>query len=80
MFGISAKAMKTTKMKYRVGRWTPSEHVQFLKDLAAHGIQWSNFNIPTRTRVQIRTHAQKFFLKTPYDVARVAGLLLNLNT
>jgi SHAQKYF class myb-like DNA-binding protein len=47
------------------GRWSPGEHASFLKELARYGPAWREIskNIPTRTTVQIRTHAQKYFLK-----------------
>ena len=47
------------------GRWTLKEHLQFLEGLDKYGIKWKKINplIKTRTAAQIRSHAQKFFLK-----------------
>ena len=47
------------------GRWTCEEHVLFLKGLEMHGKGWKKIAklIKTRTVVQIRTHAQKYFQK-----------------
>lgn len=47
------------------GRWTKEEHELFLKGLEIHGKGWKQIAtlIKTRTVVQIRTHAQKHFLK-----------------
>jgi len=47
------------------GRWTREEHGTFLKGLELHGKGWKKISalIKTRTVVQIRTHAQKYFLK-----------------
>ena len=47
------------------GRWTREEHHMFLKGLELHGKGWKKIAnlIKTRTVVQIRTHAQKYFLK-----------------
>lgn len=47
------------------GRWTQEEHSTFLKGLELHGKGWKKIAalIKTRTVVQIRTHAQKYFLK-----------------
>jgi len=42
------------------GRWTKEEHDLFLKGLELYGREWKKIAaiIPTRTVVQIRTHAQ----------------------
>lgn len=47
------------------GRWTKEEHELFLKGLEIYGKGWKQIAtlIKTRTVVQIRTHAQKHFLK-----------------
>jgi len=47
------------------GRWTREEHHLFLRGLELHGKGWKKIAslIKTRTVVQIRTHAQKYFLK-----------------
>jgi len=47
------------------GRWSTAEHALFLKGLAAYGKEWKKVSkmIPSRTVVQIRTHAQKYFQK-----------------
>jgi SHAQKYF class myb-like DNA-binding protein len=47
------------------GRWTGEEHILFLKGLEMHGKGWKKIAklIKTRTVVQIRTHAQKYFQK-----------------
>ena len=41
------------------------EHLQFLEGLEKYGIKWKKVNtlIKTRTTTQIRSHAQKFFLR-----------------
>jgi SHAQKYF class myb-like DNA-binding protein len=47
----------------KVGRWTDEEHQVFLEGLEMHGKQWKVIAgmIGTRTVVQVRTHAQKYF-------------------
>mmetsp|Transcript_31288 Transcript_31288/g.71576 ORF Transcript_31288/g.71576 Transcript_31288/m.71576 type:complete len:439 (-) Transcript_31288:2267-3583(-) len=47
------------------GRWTAEEHRLFLKGLEEHGKGWKKIAslIKSRTVVQIRTHAQKYFQK-----------------
>jgi len=63
-----SKAQKTA------GRWTVAEHLTFVRGIGLHlsdvGIQryerqWKTIEglIPTRTSSQIRTHAQKFFMR-----------------
>ena len=47
------------------GRWSKEEHNKFLEGLVIYGTNWKNFKglIESRTSVQIRSHAQKFFQK-----------------
>lgn len=49
----------------RVGRWSDHEHTVFLEGLQKYGKQWKTIAnmIGTRTVVQVRTHAQKYFMK-----------------
>jgi SHAQKYF class myb-like DNA-binding protein len=49
--------------KEKIGRWTEQEHQVFLEGLEKHGKQWKLIAnmIGTRTVVQVRTHAQKYF-------------------
>ena len=60
---------KTEKEKpqheYNTGRWTSLEHNIFLKELEKYGKNWKRISslVQTRSPVQIRTHAQKYFLK-----------------
>lgn len=47
------------------GRWTKEEHAKFLDGIKLYGKEWKKIAsmIETRTVVQIRTHAQKYFQK-----------------
>lgn len=49
----------------RNGRWTSEEHGLFLKGLQLYGKDWKMISnlVKTRSLVQIRTHAQKYFMK-----------------
>eukprot|EP00977_Amphora_coffeiformis_P017444 scaffold5684_cov169-Amphora_coffeaeformis.AAC.19 len=58
-------AEKHSSGEEKVGRWTEEEHEVFLEGLKLHGKQWKTIAtmIGTRTVVQVRTHAQKYFQK-----------------
>jgi SHAQKYF class myb-like DNA-binding protein len=58
-------AEKVSSGEEKIGRWTEEEHQIFLKGLEIHGKQWKTIAsmIGTRTVVQVRTHAQKYFQK-----------------
>jgi SHAQKYF class myb-like DNA-binding protein len=49
----------------KCGRWTDEEHKVFVRGLRKHGKNWSIISqmVRTRTTVQVRTHAQKYFIK-----------------
>jgi SHAQKYF class myb-like DNA-binding protein len=60
------------------GRWTAEEHENFLIGLSKYGREWKKIQslIATRTPAQIRSHAQKHFLKLNKDEDRQeAGVL-----
>ncbi|KAK8793365.1 hypothetical protein WA158_004724 [Blastocystis sp. Blastoise] len=48
-----------------VGRWKKEEHELFLEGLSKYGKEWKKIAtlIGSRTIIQVRTHAQKFFQK-----------------
>eukprot|EP01138_Halocafeteria_seosinensis_P009557 gb/GECG01009767.1/.p1 GENE.gb/GECG01009767.1/~~gb/GECG01009767.1/.p1 ORF type:complete len:108 (+),score=15.59 gb/GECG01009767.1/:1-324(+) len=52
------------------GRWTAEEHQAFVDGLTKYGKDWKKIGnmIPTRSIVQIRTHAQKYFVKLNKDM------------
>mmetsp|Transcript_18570 Transcript_18570/g.37942 ORF Transcript_18570/g.37942 Transcript_18570/m.37942 type:complete len:221 (+) Transcript_18570:685-1347(+) len=52
-----------------VGRWSDLEHAQFLEGLKRYGKRWKQISdhIKTRSVVQIRSHAQKFFKRQAKD-------------
>lgn len=63
---VSPEDYKTSNgSKETTGRWTREEHLAFIKGLEMYGKGWKKIAglIKTRTVVQIRTHAQKYFLK-----------------
>ena len=48
------------------GRWTKDEHRRFLEGLKLYGKTWKKVQeyVRTRTAAQIRSHAQKYFIKS----------------
>ncbi len=68
------------------GRWTRDEHEAFLIGLKLYGKEWKKVaaQVRTRTVVQTRTHAQKYFQKLQkaynsgeVDLAEISGLSAN---
>ena len=60
------------KHRLKSGRWTQSEHAIFVDGLRKFGKDWKEISklLRTRTSIQIRTHAQKYFLKYPEEAKR----------
>jgi SHAQKYF class myb-like DNA-binding protein len=52
------------------GRWTKEEHQRFVEAIKVHGKNWKKVEecIGSRTGAQIRSHAQKYFLKLEKEV------------
>ena len=50
---------------YIAGRWTQKEHALFVKGLELYNKQWKLIAelVKTRSVVQVRTHAQKYFIR-----------------
>ena len=66
------------KRLYKPGRWSKQEHMQFLIALSEFGKDWKQIQakIPSRSVVQVRSHAQKYFKQTK----RSPKLYSNLRT
>ena len=58
------------------GRWKLKEHIQFLEGLDKYGTDWKKICplIKTRTANQIRSHAQKFYLKLKHAKDNQLGI------
>eukprot|EP00826_Nyctotherus_ovalis_P023019 TRINITY_DN1772_c0_g1_i13.p1 TRINITY_DN1772_c0_g1~~TRINITY_DN1772_c0_g1_i13.p1 ORF type:complete len:393 (-),score=83.57 TRINITY_DN1772_c0_g1_i13:55-1233(-) len=56
------------------GRWTKAEHERFLEALKLYGKHWKlvEKHIGTRTGTQVRSHAQKHYLKISSDKQKVS--------
>lgn len=62
---------KKNNLKSTNGRWTKTEHDRFMKGLERYGRDWVSVQkiVKTRSLTQVRSHAQKVFLKmTDKDV------------
>lgn len=51
--------------KQQNGRWTKEEHQRFVEAIKIYGKSWKKVEefVGTRSGAQIRSHAQKFFLR-----------------
>ena len=67
---LTSPPPNTTDTGVKEGRWTNEEHVLFLQALKIHGKIWKKVaaHIKTRTVIQTRTHAQKYFQKLKKDL------------
>ena len=59
------KPRKKSKDDSSCGRWTAEEHREFLRGLQIHGREWKKVAtlIPSRSSAQVRSHAQKYFVR-----------------
>jgi len=64
------------------GRWSKEEHGKFLEGIVLYGINWKKVKtlIGTRTSIQVRSHAQKFFYKMKTCKDETLGIDFTLNS
>ena len=64
------------------GRWSKEEHEKFLEGIVLYGINWKKVKtlIGTRTSIQVRSHAQKFFYKMKTCKDESLGIDFTLNS
>ena len=72
----SSKVRKPYTITKQRERWTEEEHEGFLEALKLHGRAWKKIeeHIGTKSAVQIRSHAQKFFSKLQRE-AQKSGMV-----
>lgn len=63
------------------GRWTKEEHQRFVEAIKVYGKNWKKVEefVGTRTGAQIRSHAQKFFLRLEKEVKTKQQMQTNAN-
>ena len=66
----NTEASGSPVVEEHTGRWTKEEHEAFLQGLQIYGKEWKKVaaKVRTRTVVQTRTHAQKYFQKLQKSV------------
>ena len=64
------------------GRWTKDEKMKFFHGIALYGVNWKKVKslISTRTAIQVRSHAQKFFIRMKLCKDEQLGIDFTLNT
>ena len=67
---------------FNEGRWSEEEHEKFLEGIVLYNINWKKIKtlIGTRSIIQVRSHAQKFFKKIKVCKDESLGIDFTLNT
>ena len=65
MFKVTTKKEETSNKCILYGYWSKSDHTKFIEALYIYDNDWPNIQnyINNRTYKQVRSHAQKFYLK-----------------
>ena len=82
LFNVENKTKNKIEKNTIDGRWGKDEHDIFLKGLGIYGTNWKKFKdiIKSRTLTQVRSHAQKYFLKMKSIKSENLGIDFTLNS
>ena len=82
LFKVENSTKNKNKENIIDGRWGKEEHDIFIKGLGIYGANWKKFKniIKSRTLTQVRSHAQKFFLKMKSCKNENFGIDFTLNS
>ena len=82
LFNIQNTSKSSNKKDSIEGKWSKEEHDNFLKGLEIYGTNWKQFNnlIKFRTLSQVRSHAQKFYIKMKSCKNENLGINFTLNS
>ena len=71
----SSIEMSQQYQRYNEGRWTKEEQELFIEGLVKYKNDWKSIhkNISTRSPIQVRSHAQKFFLMCKKEFSKGSG-------
>ena len=76
------KKKNSENLDFKDGRWTKDEKMKFFHGIALYGANWKKVKslIVTRTAIQVRSHAQKFFYKMKLCKDEQLGIDFTLTT
>lgn len=82
MFRMEKQGMFIIKKEKNNGKWTYEEHKKFIEGLYIYNCKWKKIKkyILTRTSNQLRSHAQKFYLRLKEFKDDSLGLDFTLNS
>ena len=76
------KPIKFVVSSFELGRWSIEEHKRFIRGIVKYGKNWERVKneVQTRSDIQIRSHAQKFYKKLKKCKNEQLGIDFTLDT
>ena len=76
------KPIKFVVSNFQLGHWSIEEHKRFIRGIVKYGKNWERVKneVPTRSDIQIRSHAQKFYKKLKKCKNEQLGIDFTLDT